>query len=60
MMAVVKNIVGPNPREFTSQERNRPKYKSVYLKGTALKVGLNLGNMIQFQKLKQCSGEVPK
>lgn len=49
-MINVKNIMGSNLSEFTSQARNRSKCKCVYLKGTALKVGLSLGNMIQFQK----------
>lgn len=59
-MDVMKNIMGPNLREFISQERNRSKCKHVYLKGTALKIGPNLRNRMRFQKLKQCSGEVPK
>lgn len=44
-MNVVKNKMGPNPRVYKSRKK-RSKCELVYLKGTALKVGPRLGNMI--------------
>ena len=45
-MNAVKNIKGPNLRIQTKKDRNLPKCKPICLKGSALKFGPNLENMI--------------